>query len=97
MTEPSFVQLVTQALVGADRPLTVAEIKGRVEMIRPVRTRDPQATIRGAINNVPLAASLGGRPARYTWWPRHLANNAFRQPLAASDLEAGTLALNREV
>jgi tetratricopeptide (TPR) repeat protein len=97
MPEPSFVQLVTQALVGADRPLTVAEIKARVEMVRPVRTRDPQATIRGAINNVPLAASLGGRPARYTWWPRHLADNTFRQPLAASDLEAGTLALNREV
>jgi tetratricopeptide (TPR) repeat protein len=97
MPKFSFVQLVTQALMGADRPLTVAEIKARVEMIRPVRTRDPQATIRSAINNVPLAVSLGGRPARYTWWPRHLADNAFRQPLAASDLEAGTLALNREV
>jgi tetratricopeptide (TPR) repeat protein len=96
MPEPSFVQLVTQALMGADRPLTVAEIKARVEMIRPVRTRDPQATIRSAINNIPLAVSLGGRPAHYTWWPRHLADNAFRQPLAASDLEAGTLVLNEE-
>ncbi|TEU10076.1 MAG: hypothetical protein E3J21_27320 [Anaerolineales bacterium] len=96
MPEPSFVQLVTQALMGANRPLTVAEIKARVEMIRPVRTRDPQATIRSAINSVPLAVSLGGRPAHYTWWPRHLADNAFRQPLAASDLEAGTLALNEE-
>jgi tetratricopeptide (TPR) repeat protein len=96
MTEPSFVQLVTQALMGADRPLTVAEIKARVERVRPVRSRDPQATIRGAINNVPLAASLGGRPAHYTWWPRHLADNAFRQPLAVSDLEAGTLVLNEE-
>jgi tetratricopeptide (TPR) repeat protein len=96
MTEPSFVQLVTQALMGADRPLTVAEIKARVERVRPVRSRDPQATIRNAINNVPLAASLGGRPAHYTWWPRHLADNAFRQPLAASDLEAGTLVLNEE-
>ena len=97
MTEPSFVQLVTQALMGADRPLTVAEIKARVERVRPVRTRDPQTTIRSAINNVPLAVSLGGRPAHYTWWPRHLADNAFRQPLVASDLEAGTLAMNDEV
>ena len=97
MTAPSFVQLVTQALIGAGRPLTIAEIKSRVEMVRPVRTRDPQATLRGAINTVPLAVSLGGRPARYTWWPRHLADNAFRQPLAASDLAAGTLALNEEV
>ena len=96
-TEPSFAQLVTQALVGAGRPLTIAEIKSRVEMVRPVHTRDPRATIRGAINNVPLAVSLGGRPARYTWWPRHLAGNVFRQPLAASNLEAGTLAMNEEV
>jgi len=96
-TEPSFVQLVTQALIGAGRPLTVAEIKARVEMVRPVHTRDPRATIRSAINNVPLAVSLGGRPAHYTWWPRHLADNAFRQPLAASDLEVGTLAMNEEV
>jgi hypothetical protein len=51
MTEPSFVQLVTQALMGADCPLTVTEIKARVERVRPVRSRDPQATIRGAINN----------------------------------------------
>ena len=83
MTEPSFVQLVTQALMGADRPLTVAEIKARVEMIRPVRSRDPQTTIRNAINNVPLAASLGGRPAYYTWWPRHWPTtlSASRWPL----------------
>ena len=95
--EPSFTQLVAQALMNADRPLTVAEIKARVEMIRPVRARDPQATIRGAINNVTLAVSLGGRPSRYTWWPRHLVDNAFRQPLADSDVEAGTLVLNEEV
>jgi tetratricopeptide (TPR) repeat protein len=97
MTEPSFAQLVTQVLVGASRPLTVAEIKTRVEMVRPVRTDNPEATIRGAITTSPLAASLGGRPARYTWWPRHLADDTFRQPLATSDLEAGTLVLGKEV
>jgi hypothetical protein len=97
MTEPSFVQLVTQVLVGASRPLTVAEIKARVEMVRPVRTDNPEATIRGAITSIPLAASLGGRPAHYTWWPRHLADNTFRQPLAASNLEAGSLVVNKEV
>jgi tetratricopeptide (TPR) repeat protein len=97
MTEPSFAQLVSQALAGAGRPLTVAEIKARVEMVRPVRTRQPESTIRNAISNVPLAASLGGRPARYTWWPRHLADNVFRQPLAASDLAAGSLVLSSEL
>jgi len=37
MTGLSFVQLVTQALMGAGHPLAVAEIKARVEMVRPVR------------------------------------------------------------
>ena len=95
-TQPSFTQLVTQVLMIADRPLTVAEIIARVEMIRPVRTRNPRATIRGAISSIRQATTLGGRPARYTWWPRHLANSAFRQPLADSDLEKGTLVLGRE-
>jgi len=96
-TKPSFAQLVTQALSGADRPLTLAEIQARVEMVRPVNTHNPHATLRGALQTVRLAATLGGRPAHYTWWPRHLAGNAFRQPLAHSDLEAGTLVLGEEV
>jgi len=95
-TEPSFAQLVMQAVFGADRPLTLAEIKARVEMIRPVDTRNPQATLRTAVNSNRLIASLGGRPARYTWWPRHLAESSFRQPLADSDLKSGTLVLNEE-
>jgi hypothetical protein len=65
-------------------------------MIRPVDTRNPQATIRNAISSIPLAVSLGGRPARYTWWPHHLADNSFRQPLAGSDLESSTLVLDWE-
>ena len=95
-SKPSFTQLVIQVLMTADRPLTIAEIKVQVEIIRPVDTRNPQATIRNAINSIPLAASLGGRPARYTWWPRHLADNSFRQTLATSDLASGTLVLGRE-
>ncbi len=94
--KPSFIQLVTQVLMTADRPLTLTEIIARVEMIRPVDTRNPRTTIRGAISSIRHATTLGGRPARYTWWPRHLANSAFRQPLADSDLEEGTLVLNRE-
>lgn len=94
--EPSFTQLVTQVLMMADRPLTLAEIIARVEMIRPVRTHNPQTTIRGAISSTQQATTLGGRPARYTWWPRHLANSAFRQSLANSDLDEGTLVLSRE-
>jgi tetratricopeptide (TPR) repeat protein len=95
-SEPSFAQLVTQAVFGANHPLTLAEIKARVEMVRPVDTRNPKATLRTAINSNQLIASLGGRPARYTWWPRHLTGGSFRQPLADSDLKAGTLVLDEE-
>ncbi|MCP4541307.1 MAG: hypothetical protein GY832_29600, partial [Chloroflexi bacterium] len=95
--ELSFTQLVTQVLMMANHPLTLTEIIARVEMIRPVDTRNPRTTIRGAISSVRQVTTLGGRPARYTWWPRHLANNAFRQSLADSDLEKGTLVLGREV
>jgi tetratricopeptide (TPR) repeat protein len=94
--KPSFGQLVKQVVSGADRPLTLAEIQARVEMVRPVDTRDPRATLRTAAFSNPLIASLGGRPAHYTWWPRHLAGSSFRQPLADSDLGCGTLALNKE-
>lgn len=96
-TETSFTQLVAQVLMNADRPLTVAEITAQVEIFRSVHTRNPYATIRGAISNNRLAVSLGGRPARYTWWPHHLADNTFRQPLADSDVEAGTLVLHAEI
>ena len=96
-TEASFTQLVAQVLMNADRPLTLTEIKTRVERVRPLETRDPRATVRNAIGGNTLAVSLGGRPARYTWWPRHLANNTLRQPLARSDLENGTLVLDNQV
>jgi tetratricopeptide (TPR) repeat protein len=95
-SEPSFAKLVTQVVSGADCPLTLAEIKARVETAHPVDTRNPQATLRTAVNSNRLVASLGGRPARYTWWPRHLAGSSFRQPLADSDLKTGTLVLNEE-
>ncbi len=94
--EPSFTQLVTHVLMMATRPLTLVEIIARVEMMRPVDTRNPKTTIRGAINSIRQATSLGGRPARYTWWPRHLADNAFRQSLAASELGQGSLVMNKE-
>ncbi len=93
-TQPSFTQLVRQVVSGADRPLTLAEIEARVEMFRPVNSH---STLRVAIMTNQQIASLGGRPARYTWWPRHLAGNSFRLPLAESDLAAGTLEFNHEV
>jgi len=61
-TYPPYTRVVTQALMGADRPLTVAEVLSRVEMVRPVDSRDPKATIRGAIGHVRRIVTLGGQP-----------------------------------
>jgi hypothetical protein len=68
MTEPSIAQLVAKILSEVSHPLTVAELQTQIEKIRPISSRNPHGTIRSAANNNPLIASLGGRPARYTWW-----------------------------
>ena len=39
--QPSFSKLVIHVLMGADRPLTIDEIIWRVELFRPIDTRDP--------------------------------------------------------
>jgi hypothetical protein len=77
-SNPSFAQLVTQVLMMADRPLTIAEIKAWVEMVRPVDTRKLQATIRNAINSIPLAA-------RYFY--RHVRNEGTVSSLSCSGLK----------
>lgn len=92
----SYTQLIARILRGASRPLTVNEILGRLAPIRPVETRDPAATVRSAMNSEHRIVTLGGRPAHYTWWPRHLTGSTFRLPLRTSDLEQGTLVLTEE-
>jgi len=94
--ELSPTKLVLKILQMATRPLTVDEILARVASIRPVESSNP-AMVRGAITSEHRAVTLGGRPAHYTWWPRHLADNAFRQSLYHSDLTAGTLVLSEEI
>ena len=94
--ELSYTKLVAQVLSTAPTPLTLDEIWSQVGQLRPVRTKNPRATLRGAITSLPLATTLGGRPARYTWWPNHLTGSAFRQPLSALDVSSGALVLNTE-
>ncbi|MCJ7550313.1 MAG: tetratricopeptide repeat protein [Anaerolineae bacterium] len=94
--QPSYTQLVAQVLVAAPGPLTLDEIWAQVEPLRPVRTKNPRATLRGTITSLPLATTLGGRPARYTWWPNHLPGCTFRQPLSAADIASGSWVVNQE-
>ncbi len=94
--KPSYTQLTAQVLMNATEPLTLDEVVAQVQQLRPIHTKNPSTTIRGAISTLPLAASLGGRPARYVWWPLRLAHNVFRHCLTQQEVESGGLVLNDE-
>mgnify|MGYP002681902168 FL=1 len=92
----SISQTVAEVLRLAERALTLTEILARVRLLRPVDTAKPEVTIRNTLGNLPLAISLGGRPAHYVWWPHSLAANCFRQPLTDLDLASGQVILHEE-
>ncbi len=93
----SVYQLVAQIVRQAGQPLTLVEISQGIGKLQPPGVPNPTVTVRGAIGSNYLIASLGGRPARYTWWPRHLNGCVFRQPLAGADTATGELPLTDEV
>jgi hypothetical protein len=97
LVEVAVSPLVTRIVSEAGQPLTLAEISQRIEKLQPLDAANPTVTVRGAIGSNYLIASLGGRPARYTWWPRHLDGCIFRQPLAGADPATGELPLTDEV
>ncbi|MEJ5198962.1 MAG: tetratricopeptide repeat protein [Anaerolineae bacterium] len=93
----SLTRAVAQVLAATDRPLTVNEILARVVQL-PLATAAPDvAGIRSTFINLPLVASVGGRPARYVWWPHRLAGSTFRLPLAAADPAVGPWPLGEEL
>ncbi|MBK6431144.1 hypothetical protein [Candidatus Amarolinea dominans] len=92
----SISQTVAEVLRLAERALTLTEILARVRLLRPVDTAKPEVTIRNTLGSLPLAISLGGRPAHYVWWPHSLAANCFRQPLTDLDLASGQVILHEE-
>jgi tetratricopeptide (TPR) repeat protein len=94
---PAIAHTVGQVLTAAERPLTVDEILARVEELQPIASAQPRAAIRNAFVGQPLIASLGGRPARYVWWPNMLAGSSFRMSLTAADPAAGPWPLDEEV
>lgn len=86
-----------EVLQAATEPLTIAEIMRRLEPMQVLRTATPEATVRSALFENALVATLGGRPARYVWWPKHLQGCRFRQPLAQMDFSTGELPVTTEV
>jgi tetratricopeptide (TPR) repeat protein len=92
-TSPAVAQILQQAA----QPLTIAEIIQGIQPLGAARTARPEATVRSALLENSLIATLGGRPARYIWWPNHLPGCSFRQPLAQMGFNTGELPLTVEV
>ncbi len=97
MMTASASRAVAEILQQAAEPLTIAEIIQGIQPLGAVRTARPEAAVRSALLENALIATLGGRPARYTWWPNHLPGCCFRQPLAQMDFSTGELPLTAEV
>ena len=96
MTMPTS-RAVAEVLQAATEPLTTAEIVQRIQPMGAGRTARPEATVRSALLENALIATLGGRPAHYAWWPNHLPGCFFRQPLSQLNCETGELPLTSEV
>lgn len=77
--EPSYTDLVYEVVRSVGRPLKFQEILDEVNRRRPITTRDPKSTIRNALSQGRLLASLGD--GRYGWLPRLVAGSLLRVPL----------------
>ena len=92
----SLAQAVAHVLAAADQPLTVDEILGHVEQLPLAASAPGRTNIRNALGGLFLAASLGGRPARYVWWPRLVDGSTFRLPLTGADPAVGPWPLGED-
>ena len=77
--EPSNADLVYDVLRSAEQPLTFDEIFDRVNQRRPITTRNPKGTIRGALGSGRQLVSLGD--GRYGYLPHLVRGSVLRLPL----------------
>lgn len=78
--EPSYAELVYDVVQSADRPLTFQEIVDAVGQRRRVSTKNPKATIRGALTSARQIISDGH--GHYDYLPRMISGSLVRLPLA---------------
>jgi tetratricopeptide (TPR) repeat protein len=76
---PSNSDLVYEVLRSAEQPLTFLEIFNEVNRRQPIMTRDPNATIRSALQQGKQLVSLGD--GRYGYLPHLLSGSLLRVPL----------------
>ena len=82
--QPSYAQLTRDVVQHAAEPISAQEIQQRVHAIRPITTRNPKQTIRGAISNSAMLVNTGD--GRYGWKTRVISGSNLRYTLRESDL-----------
>ena len=82
--KPSYTQLTHDVVQGSLEPLTLDEIIEQVNALRPITTKNPRSTIRGAIGDSRMIVSTGD--GRYGWMPRVINGSIIRQTLRESDI-----------
>ena len=93
--KPSYTQLTHDVVHGSPEPLTLDEIIEQVNALRPIMTKNPRGTIRGAINNSRMIVNTGD--GRYGWMPRVINGSIIRQTLRESDILMEVLQLTEEL
>lgn len=94
-SDPSTADVVHAVLRSAEAPLTFDEIFARASALLVIRTRDPRATVRGALSQGKQLMSLGD--GRFGYLPRLLHGSVVRWPLKAPPRVNGLLSMPDDV
>jgi hypothetical protein len=79
---------------GGTEPLPFDEIMRRVQQLRPIDTKNPASTIRGAIGQSRLIVNTGD--GRFGWLLRLINGSSMRLTLAPADFDGKTLRLGED-
>jgi hypothetical protein len=93
--QPSYAQLTRDIVQTTTEPLTVDEILARVNAQRPITTKNPQNTIRAAIQDSAMIVHVGA--GYYGWKTRVIKNSILRYTLRESDLLMDVLQYSDEL
>ena len=93
--KPSYTQLTHDVVHGSPEPLTLDEIIEKVNTLRPISTKNPRSTVRGAIGDSRLIVPTGD--GRYGWMQRVISRSIIRQTLRESDILMEVLQWSEEL
>ena len=91
----SYTDLVYQVVRESAEPLPFVEIMQRVNAIQRITTKNPEGTIRAAINQSRLIVNTGN--GRYGWKYRVITGSVMRLNLTKSDLKGAALEFIEEM